>query len=188
MKHAILDIDDTLADMRSIICEDLNKIYKTDVHWTSWNTFRVEEIYGISFEDFFKFLIENKVIERMQPHPESIGFVKRLLDGGYKISALTARQWHPKAKAVTSQWLSKHNIHVDELIICDVLDNKADIVSQNFSDVDFVVDDSLTHCKNYTKCDNISNVFIYDMPWNRCESIDKSRAIRIQNLNHILKD
>lgn len=188
MKHAILDIDDTLADMRSIICKELNKIYSKDLHWTEWNTFRVEELYGISFEDFFKFLIERNVIERMNPHPESAEFVRTLLDDGYKISALTARKWHPNAKSITSNWLDRHNIHVDELVICDVLEDKAEIVSANYDKIDFVVDDSLSHCKNYIKCNNISKVFIYDMPWNRCASIDNSRAIRIKNLKHIFKD
>lgn len=187
MKTAILDMDDTLADMRSIVCRELNVRYDKDLHWTRWNDFRVENLYGISFDDFFSYLIENKVLERMNPHAETATFVKNLLDSDYKVTILTARKWHPNARSVTEKWLKKHSLKVHDLVICDVLDDKSKIVNDAYNKVDFVVDDSLSHCKSYVNCDNINKVFVYDMPWNRCQNLDATRAIRIKDLNDILE-
>lgn len=187
MKRAILDLDDTLGDMRSAICSEFNKKYNKSFHWKVWQSFGAESIYGISREEFFETLIQRHVIERMKPHPESAEFVNKLSRNGYTVSILTARKWHPDADNITREWLDKNNIFVDEVVICDTLDSKQDIVSSNYELVDFTVDDSILHCNGYAGCKNVSKVFIYDMPWNRCDCEDFG-AIRIKNLNEIFRE
>ncbi len=186
-KIAIVDIDDTLADMRSMICEVLNEHCDKDLHWSRWNTFRVEEMYGISYHDFFDLLKRNSIIERMRPHDESAEFMRNLKHAGFHVTLLTARAWHPESREVTARWLDEHGIVYDNLVVCGVEHDKSEIVDSMYNGVDFTVDDSATHCRSYVKNQNIKNVFVYNMPWNKCQLLDASRAKRIDNLNQILE-
>ena len=126
-KIAIVDIDDTLADMRSMICSALNEHCDKDLHWSKWNTFRVEELYGISYHDFFNLLKKDSIIEKMRPHDESAEFMRNLKHAGYHITLLTARAWHPESRQVTTRWLGEHGIVYDSLTICNVEDNKSEM-------------------------------------------------------------
>lgn len=186
-KIAIVDIDDTLADMRSMICSVLNEHCDKELHWSNWNSFRVEELYGISYHDFFDLLKRNSVIENIRPHAESVEFMRNLKHAGYHITLLTARAWHPKSKEVTTRWLGEHGIVYDNLVVCNVEDDKSELVSLLYKGAAFTVDDSVTHCRSYVKNPDIKDVFVYDMPWNKCQVLDSSRAKRIDNLNQILE-
>lgn len=189
MRHkpvAIIDIDDTVGDMRTLMCDALNHFTGKDIHWTEWSRFRVEDFYKISFNEFFDVLTEYKVIENMLPHVNSTLLVDRLKDAGYHICFLTARSWHPNGRDITKEWLNVHGFHVDELMLCNVGESKSDILNSKFANIEFAVDDSVSHCREYVRNSRIKNVFVYDMPWNKCEILDNSHARRIQDLMEIL--
>lgn len=186
-KIAILDVDDTVADMRSTLNETLNRVYGKSLHWTQWTSFNLEKVYGIDSEQFLETLRKENVIERMAPHRESIEFTNELKKKGYKIHMLTARKWHPRGLSVTRQWLSENGITFDDITVCDITDCKSSILTQTYDKIHLTVDDSLTHCRNYVQNDAIENVFIYDMPWNKCDVLDSSRANRIDNLSQVLE-
>lgn len=185
---AIVDVDDTLANMRASMCEALNKHCNTSIHWSKWNTFNVEHMYGINYDEFFHVLKKYKVIERLQPHEESSEFTAKLRDRGYKVTLLTARKWHDYGEAVTRRWAKDNEIYYDDVVVCSVEDCKSEIISEMFSAVNFTVDDSATHCKKFVRNSKIKNVFVYDMPWNKCQILDGSRATRISNLNQIIEN
>lgn len=186
-KIAILDVDDTVADMRSTLNETLNKIHGKNLHWSEWNTFNLETVYGIDSEQFLETLRKENVIERMVAHPESAAFANELKKKGYKIHMLTARKWHPRGMEVTRKWLVDNNIKFDDITVCDITDCKSSILSQAYDKIHLTVDDSLTHCRKYVENEAIENVFIYDMPWNKCNVLDSSRANRINNLSQVLE-
>lgn len=186
-KIAILDVDDTVANMRSTLNETLNRVYGKDIHWTQWNTFNLERVYGINSEQFLDTLRREQVIERMVPHSESAEFTHKLKKMGYKIHILTARKWHHNGATVTRNWLKDHDIIFDDITVCDITDCKSFILTQAYDRVDLTVDDSLTHCRKYVDNHDIEQVFIYNMPWNKCDAIDSTRANRINNLSEVLE-
>jgi uncharacterized HAD superfamily protein len=187
-KVAIIDIDDTIADMRTPICSMLNSMMNTSLSWNEWYTLDVQKLYGISRGDFLTALRDNEIIEKMVPHHNTLKFMEELKNAGYFISLLTARGWHNNGTHVTKQWLNEYNIPFDELIVCGITEDKSDIVSKHYKHIEFTVDDSLSHCRNYVLNDKIKDVFVYDMPWNRRDDIEDSRAIRVDCLEQIQKE
>lgn len=187
-KTVVIDIDDTLGDMRNPMSDMLNRYSNKNLHWNSWNEFRTEHLYGIGYDEFLVLLRDNNIIENMKPHDESVQFMHTLADMDYRTVLLSARNWHDNAADITKDWLELHNIPYDELIICNIGDNKSDIISNICNDIKFVVDDSIAHCMEYAENKNIEKVFVYDMPWNRAGNIDEKRINRIYNLNQIMEN
>ena len=184
-KIAVIDIDDTLADLRSPMCNSLNMVCESKYHWEQWtgdNT--VENLYDISTDQLLSAIEDDSLLENLIPHPEVSEFMHMLHKLDYYVTFLTARAWHPRGKEITSRWLTSHNIEYDRLIVCPLEANKAEIVKTNFVNVDFTVDDSVRHCYAYAKEQSIKNVYMYDMPWNR--NITDSRIQRITSLTEIL--
>jgi 5'(3')-deoxyribonucleotidase len=185
-KIAIIDVDDTLADMRTLLSSALIAHSGQDIHWKEWAGTGLEELYDIPHADFMDVLKSYKVIEQMMPHDDSLSFTKTLIDSGYNVTLLTARNWHPNSRSVTEQWLENHGLVYNDLMICNIEDDKAEIVRNAFGRVELTVDDSKKHCTSYVKSEIVSNVFVYDMPWNKCTFLDKN-AIRINKLSQALK-
>ena len=111
-----------------------------------------------------------------------------LVERGIVVKFLTARSWHPRAEAMTADWLRRHKICFDEIIVCSIEDDKADYI-RHMDNVLFTVDDSVRHCNNYSAMpDNRPEfVFAYEMPWNR--NVVDQNVIPIKDLfeiqNHI---
>lgn len=186
-KIAIIDIDDTLADLRNPMCNSLNIICEEKYHWTQWTgSSSVETLYGISTTELLGAIEDDLLLENLEPHAEVAHFMRLLHELDYYVVFLTARAWHPSGEAITEKWLKKNNIEYDRLIVCPLEANKAEIVKANFECVDFAVDDSVRHCVSYSNEPIIKNVYVYDLPWNR--NIDVGRAKRITSLTQILGD
>lgn len=180
---AVIDIDDTLADMRSVLQNELQLHTGKNIHWEQWTDHSAEHLYGIDKHQFFDILRDSKILERMTPHAESINFIQSI-KRTHKVAFLTARAWHSRGLKVTKQWLKQHSFVYDELILCNVTDSKSKIINEHFGNVDFTVDDSIKHCSEYSINPNINHVFVYDMPWNK--TLTAKNINRINNLNQIV--
>lgn len=187
-KVAIVDVDDTLGNMRELLSEALNKHSGKDLNWQEWHGYSLEDVYNITNEQFFDILKSEKIIERMRSHDESLQFTNTLKKLGYKVVLLTARAWHPDSKNVTTNWATNSKIEFDDLVICNVTDCKSEIINHTYGGADITVDDSASHCRAYVKNENVRKVFVYDMPWNKCQILDSNeKSIRINNLSQIIK-
>ncbi len=185
----ILDLDDTLGNFRDAACNAFNKKYNKQHTFKEWEHHLIEQLYGITKEEFISNIIELNILENIEPHEEVVEFTKKLKDNGYIIIVLTARSWHPEAASITHNWLRQHNISYTCISLCDVTDSKADLlydIEKTFGKIAFVVDDSSWQLENYLKT-NISNVvYIYDMPWNKDKLLDILGGKRISNLTEIV--
>lgn len=185
MKHAIIDIDDTVADLRTIMCKELNTMCDMDVHWSQWKNVGLEDIYDITSKQLLTLLEEKQVIEQLIPHTECKAFIDALHELDYDVTFLTARKWHSNGRDVTTHWLLRHDLEYDNLILCDVTDDKSQILKDTYGKVAFTVDDSATHCASYANNMDIERVFVYDMPWNK--RLYQPRIERITHLTDILE-
>lgn len=180
----ILDLDDTVANMRYPLQRIMNEHTGLDLHWQNWKSLTAEDVYGVSSEEFFDIAIRESLVTRMLPHDDSEDFLWRLRDAGVTINFLTARSWLPDAQEVTEEWLKYHELQFDNVIVCNVEDNKYDYI-QGMEKVLFVVDDSVRHCNGYNAMtvNRPEFVFGYTLPWNK-NKMDEG-VIQIGSLDDI---
>ena len=70
-KIAVIDIDDTLADLRNPMCNSLNMVCEEKYHWEQWtgdNT--VENLYDISTDQLLSAIEDDSLLENLIPPPE----------------------------------------------------------------------------------------------------------------------
>ena len=164
MKSSILlDLDDTIADFRSVMYSSLKSKYKKvkPVHnWDSYNlTHHCNETMHKNILDL---IINDNVLQNIKPHK----FAKNTLDRlkqHYNIVIVTSRHYHPTAYDITKQWFNTHNIHYDNLHITGGDVKKSDVAKMY--NVKYGVDD---HIENYKDYENHGiKCILMDMPWNR---------------------
>ena len=91
-KCVILDLDDTLGDMKSHMHRIIG-YYNCGVGCPStWHDFAVEKRLGISWEQLQTHVIEEDVLSRIQPHNGAAEFTKKVKQLGLDVMIMTARQ------------------------------------------------------------------------------------------------
>lgn len=180
-KRVIIDIDDTLSNLREEVMVEFNAMTGKNRHWSDWEVLKVEQLYGV--DDFLGPAYKSKLLERSRPHAETLEFMTRLALTGVEINILTAREWHPRAYDITTSWLHLYGIPYDHVMVCGLSDCKAAYI-QKMKDVLFTIDDSKSHCNNYAAMskNRPEFVFAYAMPWNTGVN---DGVIRIDNLNDV---
>lgn len=183
-KHAVIDLDDTLSGLRYPLMDTMNRLKNKNIHWEKWGVLDIEQLYGITNDEFLLIAGENFLLERSQPHPEAREFMYKLHNAGLETTILTARGWHPRAKEMTQNWLNLYDIPHTQIVVCNLECTKADYI-RHMDNVLFTIDDSPRHCNGYStmELNRPEYVFVYDMPWNITNL--ESDVIRIKNLEEI---
>lgn len=183
-KIAILDLDDTLANMKVHIHRILTEFRSDTPCHTEWNVFGVERRMGISWEDIQQRIIDQDVLSQMIPHDGAVSFTHGLKNLGYDVMVMTARGWHPDAYKITSRWLQKYGFNVDELNIVPITACKSDVINkcQRARDGVLFLDDRHEHCKAVIDNTNVKNVLLFEQPWNT--GIDGIK--RVNNYSQII--
>jgi 5'(3')-deoxyribonucleotidase len=161
----LIDLDDTLGDLKLPMMQALNRATGKDMHWSDWDTYDVPDLYDVTHERFLDILINEHVIESTVIHDSSYEFLNSLNDMDFHTVLITARGWHPKGTEITEKWITSHNLDVDELIVVDADQSKTDVINK-FGTIEFSVDDRIKHCREYTQCGKVNSVILYDAPWN----------------------
>lgn len=183
-KHAVIDLDDTLSGLRYPLMDTMNRLSGKNIHWENWGFLDIEQLYGISNDEFLDIAGEHFLLERSHPHPETRDFMFKLHEAGVETTILTARGWHPRAKEMTRDWFNLYDIPHTQIVVCDLECKKADYI-RHMDNVLFTVDDSTRHCNGYhtMEVNRPEYVFVYDMPWNTANL--EPGVIRIKNLHDI---
>jgi hypothetical protein len=187
----LVDLDDTLVDLKEPMKQALDSFTGKDIPWNKWEHFDVPSIYGVSNSEFLDACIEHEVLERAEIHAESYKFLNDLKRMDCHVVLITARGWHPRGKEVTEKYISDHELNIDELILVDVDESKAEW-AKRFNKIKFTVDDRMKHCREYMKTGVVEKVMLYDAPWN--SYMTKLNPFvggydyheRIKNLHHIM--
>lgn len=179
-RKSVIDLDDTLGGLRYVLMETMTRVAGKEVHWSKWDILSMDYVYGITNDEFLEIAQETMLLERSVPHPEAREFMYRLFDADIETTILTARAWHPRARAITEHWLGLYNIPYTNLVLCGLDESKTDYISR-MENVLFTVDDSKRHCNGFAALthNRPKFVFTYDMPWNT--NVDEG-VIRIKNL------
>lgn len=168
-KTAVLDLDDTLGNLKDPLYKSLNKFTGKDIHWKEWNTFNTIGLYGMNDDDFFNCIINDNLLEEMLPYEKTEAFLNNLKENDYKIVIITSRAYHPNAYNLTTDWFAKYNLPYDAIHITGHGMEKADYI-KSYDNIIMAVDDRIENCISFEKSGLVRNTVVYDMPWNQdCE-------------------
>ena len=172
MRVAVLDIDDSLADLRNPLMYALNEYTGKDIHWEDWDVYDLSYIYGMTVADFRACLIESDVLRKAKPMADSIKFCEHLNDNNYLVLMVTARGWHPQAEELTKQWLEEFNVPYHDLYITKHNESKYKAI-EKYGVVDLAVDDSIKNIIDYKESGMVRHSVLFHHPWNKNHAHDK---------------
>ena len=161
--NIILDLDDVLANLRESLYCTLSSVTGIDLHWRQWLHYDLRLHYAIDDARLNRVLIENQTLEACEPEPGAGSMTRKLSQLGYRITIVTARGWHPRAQALTAEWLHRHAIHYDRLAVVPLQSNKLKVIDR-LDDIALTVDDHPKHIQHYQ--DAGLKTLVMDRPWN----------------------
>jgi uncharacterized HAD superfamily protein len=185
-KHAVVDIDDTIASLHPVINALCNDAVGFDLAAADWHTYDAKELYGISNECYTNMLIDNRTLQDVHPIGRAMKTLLMMEEHGYTINYVTARGWHPDAKALTKTWLKKWNFPDGKLHVVPLYECKAQYSESKIATLAaMVVDDSATHIKQFVHRRAANKIFLIDRPWNR--KYKELDHLRISHISEVLK-
>jgi len=178
-KLAVLDLDDTLGDLKTPMMHCLNSHHGKKFHWGFWSDY-VNNEYSMDFEDFKPLFYEHMLMERMDVHHHAKELSEFLKHNGYTVIVITARGWRDDARDISEQWLNNNQIQFDDLIITNMDEDKSTKITGK---VDIIVDDNVKNCKDFIK--KSDRILLYNAPWNRnCKLFERVHSM-YQTINTI---
>lgn len=145
-KCLAIDLDDTICFLKTPLMQALNLHTGKNIHWKEWNTWHIENMYGITSDEFTQVMIDGHVIERALPIPGVREALLQIKSKGYKLHIITARGWHPNGMDVTKRWFEENNIPYDTINIVPIDGSKSAIMNK-FKNLKYLVDDSAHNCE-----------------------------------------
>lgn len=185
-KVAILDLDDTLLDFKTVMMKAIHAETGIDIHWSQWHSYDLLDLYGISFPELQNILITNECIQNAEPFPLASHILNKLTDMGFHICLVSARGWSPNGRELTKSWLEQYDFKYDELIITKVGNNKVDSVDHH-KEIELVIDDHMGNCIDFYTSGKVKNTFMMTMPWNSKECLKSHDIERVYCLNDFEK-
>jgi 5'(3')-deoxyribonucleotidase len=168
----MLDLDDTLCDLSSLLQESLYKRTGQDIPVCEWHDYNLGNIYGTHNNIVFECIKEDDLFLKAKPLSYVVEGVKELWHMGYDIAIVTARKPVDPNGCTTQSWLEKHGLNPDYLFITSHEEGKHTIAEA--LKPDYSLDDNLHYihsCDEHVLCSVIK-----DMPWNRKNSGDFVRV------------
>lgn len=181
MKTVILDLDDTLANLRVPMQKVLDKYSKKTIPWQSWDSFYITDLYGITEAELYSSLIDSGILSDIEPYEDTKETLNALKQLGHNIVIVTSRNYHPDAYNVTKTWFEKHGLPYDKIHISGHGVKKSSFANQ-YSDVVMAVDDNIDNCNDFIVNSNINKTLLMNMPWNSANKDIK----RIHQINEML--
>lgn len=174
----VIDIDDVLVDFRGYFLPYMNKKYNKAYSQNCWTDYNLRKFYNIKTEELIDCLYSSNVIENVLPYSYS----KHCLDilGKYgKVTLLTARGWHNNAYKETKNYLNKHDLNYDDLIVIGE-ECKGDYINGGW-----FIDDNYKHIES---AKHKTNAYIKNMPWNTNIKTDVSRVDSLLEFTNIVEN
>jgi hypothetical protein len=182
-KIAVLDLDDTLINLKQQMLEVMMKYFPDNKvpHWSLWEQFNVETIANISDDALIEVSNSDKIFRKAKPHLFSPYILRDLHQKGFYVVILTSREGFVKnAYEETEAYLKENDLYHDELIVSGHGKNKVDYL-QKFDRIDFTIDDQVKNCINFQESGKVDHVFLHALPWNKSCNTFK----RIHNLYQV---
>ena len=177
---AVFDLDDTLINLKEELYQTLIREFgkSKGLHWSLWESVDNERNLGLTLDELIVFANKHKIFRTIAPYLFSEVLLMDLRNRGYHIIILTSRDgFITDAYIETRNYLRKHNLQFDELIVSKIGKSKMDYLTHHDS-IHFAIDDQEHNCIEFEESGKVDHVFIHAHPHNRyC-----TRFIRLHNL------
>jgi len=135
MKHcAIIDLDDTILDLEAKLREHIPEFGNKSPEWRNSNKNTILDA-----------ISTHEIATHLTTKPFSVPLLYSLKEQDIHIKIITARKWITHARDITIQSLKDNNIPYDELIICDLYENKTNYINSSYNYVLSLEDNPHNH-------------------------------------------
>lgn len=172
-KWIVCDVDDVLCNFRESLYHSF-KQFNLDLHWSQWNTYNCVSIFGLKNEaELHQHMIEHMVLENSDLELGVLDFFNEIKSCGFQIGLLTARAWHKDAQQITEQFVHKHALPVDKVVISGFhMDKKSSHINKFTGKIEAYIDDSSHHIEDFISL-GINNTYLMDRPWNKSYNLPR---------------
>jgi len=172
-KIALVDLDDSLVELKTPLMHALNEWSGKSIHWDQWHCYDLGKIYNISHADVRNCIQNNKLLHNVELKHDAMQFLNLLKSKNYLIHIVSARAWHDNAYKITLEWLNSRNVPYDALTITNHDVAKIDVVRNFYNKVDLAIDDCFHHIKDYKESGIVKHAVLIHHPWNKNDTHDK---------------
>lgn len=158
----VLDLDDVIANLRESLYRVLRRATGIDRHWRDWQHYDLCQHFAIAKPALEQILIRDQALEDCRPEPGAAAATAALAALGFELVIITARAWHPRAEALTRDWLAAHAVHYHRLAVVPLGGDKLTALPDR--PVALAVDDHPHNIRNYQRA-GIAALMV-DRPWN----------------------
>ena len=167
-KTIILDLDSVVFDIAEPMRKAFLKHTGKDRPVDQWHCFSIATVYQEPIDDLLDIMIEERVLEEVQPYAYAKKSIDTLRDLGFYVIACTNRSFHPHARIVTEWSLSRSDIFVDRVVInspsqCKTL---ACLAETGINRFDYLVDDHCSNTKKALDSGLTKTAVLISQPWN----------------------
>lgn len=113
---AVVDIDDTIADATNLMIQCLSNYTGVHVSKNDITEYDIASHFGISGEEFYKYLDKDGVIDDLAVLPGARKALERL-SNDHEIVLVTARHRFREPLARTLKWVKSRNLPVDRVLV-----------------------------------------------------------------------
>lgn len=182
----IFDVDDVIANLSQLLRPALNLATGLRLSINEWTTYDLSRLYPMSMEDILDLMARQRLLERAEPLPGTVHWIRHLHAQGARIHFATARGFHPKGKAITETWMECHRIPFHSVIVTEQGESKAD-ACRHLGRVAMMVEDYDRHLDVAEASGRFDQLLLVDKPWNRhradYRSLGSPTKWRVSNLS-----
>ncbi len=156
-----IDIDGVIANTFPLLVQELNEHFNKNLTYDDIVSYDIARIYNIKKEQLSEFVQLNKHLLQDNPLPVPLAMecINNLRDRAF-VALISAR--FEQSRDSTQNWLQRHGIHWDELILLGSHD-KADTCVK--LELNFFIEDNLNNALQVSSCG--IPVLLFDAPYNR---------------------
>lgn len=186
---AVVDLDDTTADMGSLMIECLNHHTGKSLSKRDITEYDICGIYGISTDQFYEYLEKDHIIDDLAVLPGAREAITRL-SYDHEIVMISARHCFKSALVRTMRWLKNNRIPCDRVLISGGPGKvfKSEVIRNlvNSNGVNVVFDDSLANIYDVLDSSMTKLAYVPAQPWN-LEGVNHSDVLRVRSLREAVE-
>lgn len=182
----IVDIDDVIMELRSLLSSSLSEVSGKNVHYTEWNSNKLHEVYGIPQHKVVETWIEHEILERAVPEEDAVEAMTLLREAGYPTVLVTKRGWHPNANAVTFTSLRRFKIPFDFLKVVDFQESKLDAYKHMYPSFTAIIDDQSGNLDEALASTQVRQTHLVCRPWNKDDNTHNRSSSLLDAVSKII--
>lgn len=174
----IVDIDDVLMELRSLLSSSLSEVSGKNICYTDWNSNKLHEVYDIPQHKVIETWIEHEILERAAPEEDAVEAMTLLREAGYPTVLVTKRGWHPNADSITFASLCNFKIPFDFLRVVGFQESKQSVYSPMYRSYSAMIDDQPSNLDEAVDSNQVRQTHLVCRPWNKDDRThNRSRSL-----------